>query len=283
MGLAVKKLNDHVKSGTAYTTNYALCQSNEDILIFGASEVSHSLITSQITDSLGFTCFNLGMDGTNIYYQYALLIEILKRHKPKIVIISTNVMHEDNKSSLAPLFPYYYDYQSVRKIVLDFEPNERYKLLIKGYAYNSLILSIIQGIIVQEPDTKGYIPLYQISKNLRFPNAPFKINITDKSLKYFEMFLRSCLNSGCEVYVIAPPRYVREVDNEMVQKINTLLGKYSIEYLNYCNDTTFLNHPAFFKDEAHLNHYGAPIFTNMVIKSIRQGLVSKDRSATYGK
>ena len=257
-----------MKSGTAYTTNYALKKSQEDILIFGASEVTHSLISDQISDNLQMSCYNLGMDGQNIYYHYVILTELLKRHKPKIVITSTFILQEDDMTTIAPLFPYYFDYQSVRDMVDEIEPNEKYKLLIKSYAYNSLLINVIQGYLSNEPNTNGYKPLFNVSKDMKLDATPFKINFSDKTLNYFEKFIQTCLNADCKVIVIDTPRYVEKIDLSENLKIRELLEKYSVNYLNFATDTTFLHHQDLFKDRTHLNNEGAIVFTKLIIKAL---------------
>ncbi len=272
IGFGFKKLHNQVKSGTVYITNYALKQSNDDILIFGASEVNHSINSLQISDSLGLKCYNLAMDGQGIYYHFTLLSELLNRHKPKLVIISTMGLHENKHVTLAPLYPYYTKFQSVRKTIEDIEPTEKYKLFIKGYAYNSLLLNVIQGNILHEPNTNGYTPLYTVAKNMHLDSNPFKIGITERTLQYYEKFILSCLNADCKVYVLDAPRYFSSNDMNENQKIRELLDKYSIEYFNYAADTMFINHPELFKDKTHLNHTGATIFTNLIIEKIKQDM-----------
>jgi hypothetical protein len=269
LGLAFDYYYNKVKSGTIYTTNYALKLSTDDILIFGASESTHSLISKQITDSLGLSCYNLGMDGQNILYQYALFNELLNRHRPKIIIISTVILNESEKTSLSPLFPYYSDYTSIKEIILDYDINDKYKLFIKGYAYNSMLLKIIQGNITTEPGTKGYIPLQSVSKNLIMDTIPFRIMPSTLTFKYFERFLAACRENNIKVLVIAPPRFVKGIDEAEKLQIINLLERYSLQYYDFTTDTTFNNHPELFKDGPHLNHKGAIIFTDIIIDIIR--------------
>lgn len=267
-GLAFKKLYYNVKSGPVFTTNYALRKCNEEILIFGASEVSHSLVSNQISDCLKMACYNLGMDGQSIYYQYAILNEILKLHKPKIVIVSTFVLHE-GKTTIEALFPYFYDYQSIKDIIEEIKPDEKYKLFIRSYAYNSLIINVLQGNILKEPLTNGYKPLYGIGNDIQVMPEPSKIGSSDRAFAYFEKFIQACLSSKCKVYVIDTPRFTKQIDISETDRIKVVLEKYSIKYLNFATDTTFINHPNLFKDKEHLNNNGAVILTNLIIDEIR--------------
>lgn len=271
-GYVIGKLYTRVKSGTIYTTNYALRESNEAILIFGASEVAHSLISNQISDSIGLTCYNLALDGQNITYQYATLNELLKRHKPKILILSTFMLNEKEKFTPSSLFPYYYDYPMIKNLIEEVDPSTKYKLLVKSYAYNSLLVKILQGNISNEPNTNGYKPIYDIGKNMKLSNKLYKLNITDKTLKYFNKFIQACKEVNCKVYVIDTPRYYAKNDKNQNIMIRKLLADKSVEYLDFAADSTFINHPEIFKDGTHLNHDGAKIFTGIIANRIKQDL-----------
>lgn len=269
-GLMLYRQFNQVKSGSIYTTNYALRASNEDIVIFGASEVSHGLISNQIRDSLDMTCYNMGIDGESIYYQYAVLRELLKRYHPEIVIISTNILHEDKRTTIASLYPYYYHYDDIRDVVREVESTEKYKLLIKSYAFNSLMIKLLDGLITEDSGTNGYKPLLAVNKNLQPKETPYRLNITDSSLKYFIKFLESCKEAECKVYVIETPKYRSNSDDAQNQMIKKLLEQHSVTYLDHADDTTFNNHPELFKDKPHLNNDGAVIYTNLIIEQIQQ-------------
>jgi hypothetical protein len=263
-GLVMNTLFFSQKSGTSYTSNYGIESCQEDIIIMGASEVSHSFISNQIADSLGMTCYNLGMDGNNIYYQYAVLSELLSRYKPKIVITSTNVLEESDRT-ITSLFPYSYKYKNIREFIYEIKPVEKYKLFIKSYAYNSLIIKIIQGNILKEPKTNGYRPLFALSKNLQYSPIPYTIGISDRTLKYFEKYVNLCLNAGCKVFIVETPKYQNTYNKAENDKIMSLIRKYDVEHISFQNDTTFINHSELFKDRTHLNDQGARIFTTKII------------------
>jgi hypothetical protein len=269
-GLAFKKLFNQVKSGTIFQTNYALRECNEDLLIFGGSEVVNGLISNQIVGSLGMTCYNLGRYRQNIYYQYAILNELLKQYHPKIILISTFVLTEEEKPEIGALYPYYYDYQSIRDIIKLIEPDAKYKLWIRSYAYNSLLINVLQGNIREDPKTNGYWPLFEVAKDMQLILTPFKINYSDRTLIYFEKFINACIKTNSTVYVIDTPRYFVNNDIGEKRKIRDLLKEYSVDYFDFSTDTTFINHPELFRDNYHLNNQGALIFTKFIIDKITQ-------------
>jgi len=262
-----------VKSGTIFTANYAIRDCKEDILLLGASEISHHFISNTIKDSIGLSCYNLGMDGLNIYFQYAVFQEIVKRHAPKILILSTNTLSDAEKQSVATiesLLPYCERYNAIKKMVIDADSTEKFKLLSNSYPYNSLIIKIFQGLIIKEPKTNGYEPLWGSGINLRLNTNPQRLNTTPKSINYFSDLVILAKKSGCKVYIVQAPRY--QINNSAEDQLlfTSLSDKHKVPFLNYLPDTKFTNHPEYFKDGAHLNNQGAEILTNMLIADLKK-------------
>jgi len=235
-----------------------------------------------ISDSLGMSCHNLGLDGNNIYFQYGVLKELLNRYTPGIIIISESIALEA-ESSVTSLFPYYYDFPGVKSTVLEIAPGEKYRLLSKAYMYNSLILKIIPGIIRTEPDNGGYSPLISGQNRMNYDLVPdtvyFKGKSTARSRSYYEKFVRLAVNSGCKVVILNAPRfsYVLYHDGSKIDKV---LEGDNVIYLEYENDPLFTGHSDLFYDEFHLTHQGAVILTNQIISDLRETIIeSKDISS----
>jgi len=272
IGTIFSKYYFKIKSGTIFTANYAIRDCKEDILLLGASEISHHFISNTIKDSLGLTCYNLGMDGHNIFYQYAIFQEIIKRHTPKILIISTNSLTDAEKKtggSIESLLPYCEGYPTVKNMVIDTDSSEKIKLLSKSHPFNSMAIKLIQGLINEEPKTNGYKPLWGNSINLELKTNPQKLNATPRSINYFSDLITLAKKSGCKVYILQAPRY--QINNSIEDQIlfTSLSDKYKVPFLNYLPDTIFINHPEYFKDGAHLNNQGAEILTNMLIGDLK--------------
>ncbi len=266
----LKKAFYKVKSGSIYISNYAFNKCKDDILFFGASEVTHHFNSNAIADSTGLSCYNLGMDGYGINYQFPLLQTILKRHTPKIIIISTSQL-SGKKIESSELYPYYSVSSNVKKVVDTFDVYDKYKLLIKSYAYNSMIAGIVEGMLSNESSLHGYIPLQGKSRVLTLNAAPEGLLATPKSIFYFDNFLKSAKASGALVYVIASPRYQINNKKEDSVLISAICQKNAVKFLDYLSDTSFINHPELFKDNPHLNYKGAAVLTNKVI-----AVISKD-------
>lgn len=274
LGHIYEPLYFKVKSGTIFNTVYGIQDSHEEILIVGASEVKHSIISKQIEDSLGLTCYNLGFDGNNIYYQFAMLREILDRYTPSIVVISTTITAED-ESTITSLFPFHKKYKRIRETIFEIAPVEKYKLISNAYAYNSVILDIIQGHTSPEPQTNGYKPLYSEKYNIAPETREFSIHSSPRTLEYFDKFLKLAVSSGCKVVVVNTPRCWYNSAHDHPSKIKELISHNQVLFLDYENDTSFLYHNDIFYDGVHLNHKGAEVFTSRFISDLKDNVKFK--------
>lgn len=276
LGTILSKMYFHVKSGTIYKVNYAFRSCNDDILLMGASETYHHLISNRIKDSLGLSCYNFGIDGEKIVYQYTLFEQIVKRHKPKILILSfTTIEDQEGATTVTSLLPYCKDYSDVKETVIENVPSEKYKLLSKTYPYNSLLFKIIQGNIAAEPKTNGYLPLTGTNPYLKLVTNPDKIEKTSRSINYFIKLIELAKRSGCRVYIFQAPRYEINSSREDQQLYTSICNTHNVTPLNYLSDTTFLNHRQYFRDHSHLNNPAAEILTDKIIVRLRDDLKNK--------
>lgn len=275
IGFGVKRMYSSVKSGTIHTLNYGFKGCNEEILFFGASEISHHFISNTISDSLKMSCYNLGYDGSGIFLHYPLFSSILKRYNPKIVIISASLL-EGKKIEIPNLYPYYYQYNDVKSIINELDSTDKIKLLLNGYLYNSMIINILQGFFVDGSKLNGYLPLYGNSKFMKLNLQPFSVPITKQSIYYFSKFIEIARSKGIIVYIMSPPRY--QISNYTLDKknINLICKRYGAKYVNYLNDTSFVNHPELFKDRPHLNDKGAKILTEKFIERLKYDLKNQN-------
>ncbi len=213
----------------------------------------------------------MGLDAHNIYYQYALLVEILERYTPYLIVITTDVIAEDERT-INSLFPFRKKYRTVNNTIFEIAPVEKYKLISNAYAYNSLIIKIIQGLIVPEPETNGYKPIFGSNPNLKREAADTMTYSSLRTLEYFDRFMNLAISSGSRVIVVNTPKYIDNSIYEETSKFKEFISRYNVVYLDYENDTTYINHPEIFKDKVHLNNLGAEIFTGNFISDLRNNV-----------
>lgn len=266
--------NYHLKSENInlQNANYGFLEPiSEDILFFGASEVSHSFVSNRVTKQTGLSSYNLASDGCGIYYQYPLLETILDKHKPKVILISAYQLTQDNSDYITRMYPYYNENKYVKNIVDSLHSREFAKLAFQGYVYNSQIIRIFDG---RNNNEKGYVPLPpRESKpnsldNLQLPpgdNYP----ISEKTKTYFTKFVERAVESGVTVYIYLPP-ILEKINEDYLNRVKSLTESTGAKLIDFSKDMSLLDRRELFNDRIHLNHEGAEILTDQFINVLKK-------------
>jgi len=267
VGKIYNSLYNRTQSGDYFSSRYGWEIANEEIIIIGASEVAHGFISNQISDSLDRSCVNLGRDGLNVYYHYALLNSLLDRYTPDCIIISTSII-EESTTSITGLFPYYKNAEIAKQVVLDVDNSMKYKLLVNSYLYNSTLLGLIQSNMIPANELNGYVPIYAKNRHLALDSIKYDHGSSGKTLEYFQKMIKLAVESGAKVFIVDVPKYQIAMESTELDILRQLTEPDDIIFVSYMNDTTFLNNPFYFKDRTHLKHNGASIFTSKVSDTI---------------
>ncbi len=277
-GAIIKHFYFRQTSGPEFVTTYSIEKTNADILIFGSSRANHHYYLGVFEQKLKMSCHNAGRDGFDIPYHYALLKAILKRYTPKIIILDLNSdeFHKIQGSydKLSALLPYYKDHPEIRRIVDLISKNEKFKMMSHIYPFNSTLSYIILGNTKynqkRRNEINGYVP---IKKVWRGPLNTYTISdnyeLDSVKIRLFESFIKDCCTAKIKIYVINSPYYAKFNNTDKSIEIGqNIAQKYSVPFYDFSNDSTFINHPDLFGDEAHLNYEGANKFSNIVIENV---------------
>lgn len=258
----------YVRSGDLYKINYALNESQDSIVIFGASEVSHHFISQLIEDKTGLKTFNFGIDGHGIYFQYAIINEFLKRNTPKTVILSTSGFY-DGKKNIGSLLPYVNNYQDIKSMVYHLDKTQAYFDKLNAFRFNSMALDVLTDIIRPNDNFKGFEPI--LSDTTKFNSFKKEyVRCIEKGEAFFqyEKLLKLISSYHVEnIIIVNTPKYVIDTCSNNYKLIEQLANKYNAEFMDYSSDPVFLEHPSLFKDPGHLNQKGAEVFTQKFILS----------------
>jgi hypothetical protein len=279
-GNILRNLYSNQKPGEIYRINYSMDSTRADILIFGASRANHHYVPENFLKRMNLSCYNTGRDGQIILYNYAILKSVLKRYSPKIAILdlSRDEFATDQQSydRLSALIPYYKTHPEVREIIDLRSPYEKFKMISHIYPYNSLIFSLIMGVIESHTKRKnvneenGYVPLTEpCYKHLIKDTSSGITDLDPIKIQAFESFVKDCHKSNIELYVVVSPLLVEYLHQNVSLKIAAgIAKKYDVPMFSFTNIPIFYNNDLFASDGTHLNDKGARIFTNMVIDSI---------------
>ena len=276
LGLAFYK----VFSSSDCTENYVHRQCDADVVILGSSRAKHHYVPSIITDSLGLSCYNLGGNGKNIYYQYANMQLLLTHHTPKIVIydcFSVDVQKADFKydfGSLSDLYPIYGRNNNVDTLIE--LQGMQYVSRIKCshlFRYNSRFIEYLTSH--QSGNNQGYEPLSgEYNKDLSIHYENENLVKDETKIAYMQKLIDICKDRNIQIVFSVSPRYVlNEIDAPMTKKyecVSTLCRENSVPFLYYELDNTFLSNGKLFRDVGHLNDKGARQFTKQFVGDLRK-------------
>lgn len=265
---------------------YALNESKEDILIFGSSRANRHYNPAILEEKLGLTCFNNGLDGRNIFYNYALLATAVERYTPKIVILDlldadySQTESNWNTDRLNVLLPFYGHNKYVDEVINLRSDYEKVKLLSALYPYNSAIVDIVKTRLLKKDLSfgyQGYLPAQSVGgmKNemdfVKFGESgladPLKIS-------YLQKLIRICDEKGITLIIILSPWYCQATQNAAL--LEEIANKNHIRFWNYTFHKEYLDKSLFY-DESHLNELGSSKFTEMIATRI-QNEIFQDES-----
>lgn len=267
-------------SGFLYRTTYAINETTADILIFGASKANHHYNTKVFEQRFKLSSYNAGRDGSSIFYHYAVLKSVLKRYRPKIIILDISRDFERKQEvyeRLSMLLPYYKTHPEIRSIIELKSKYEKFKMVSKVYPYNSMLFSIIVGNSNYNKDryldTRGYMPLLKTwNREIKKYIVP-DYELDTIKLKIYESFIKDCISSNIKLYIIASPDFINRQNAEKSNEFAKIIAqKHNVIFFDYSNDSMFINHVKYFADYTHLNDEGATLFSNLILDEIEKDM-----------
>jgi hypothetical protein len=267
------------KSGLLYRATYSMEKTNAGGLIFGSSRANHHYEPEVFKERLGLNFYNAGRDGNSIFYHYAVLKAVLKRYRPKMIVLDLNpqefIVNKDSYDRLSSLFPYYKSHPEIRPVVNLKSPLEKYKMYSGIYPFNSFLLTILIGNLdankERTQDIEGYIPLnnhltHEIKTNqipVTYETDSFKINV-------YKLFIAECKKFKVDLYIAASPNFIKSGYTDYSIRLGQgIAEKMHIPFYDFSRDSLFLNRSWLFSDPGHLNNDGAKLFSNNLIDSIQ--------------
>ncbi|MFH1119619.1 MAG: hypothetical protein V1775_07325 [Bacteroidota bacterium] len=264
------------ESGIHYRTAYSINTTTAEFLILGSSRATHHYVPDVFEECTGMSFYNTGRQGTGIFHQLAVLTAILKRYKPKVIILDYAGdfrLGDNTYARLSSLLPYYREHEELRWIVHLKSPWEKIKLLSEIYPFSSQVQQIILGNLefnkIKEKDDRGYVPL-----NARWQadidsvdNLP-EFGLDTLKIKAFRQLIRMAKGAGARVFIVRSPVFCKTTWNDDVEICIEQSKAEGVPFWDFSQDTLFLNHKHLFKDPGHLNHEGALIFSRIISDSI---------------
>lgn len=245
---------------------------SEDILILGSSRAARHYSPRILTDSLGLTCYNAGVDGAGIVLAFPLAELAVKRHRPSLIIYELtpefDLAKGDNLQYLRNLRPYF-SLPEIRSYIATLSTLESLKMRSALYRLNSSFFSLFKGLILEKPKTSdGYVPLNSTVGN---KNEIIETRPCDPDPVKLRL-LRSLVHLAEEhdiklVFTISP--IYRPVSTSDYHTIKTYIQSQGAIVIDQLTDPHFSSH-FYFADHSHLNHSGAILLTTSFILQLQK-------------
>jgi|GEM_PF-1976504 len=285
IGAVCKKLYKDSKDLFVSKLRYSMDSTKEDVLIFGSSRTGHHFIPEIIEQHIGLSVYNNGIDAADLLFSRIQLNETLKRYKPRLVVLESSPSSfyvPDARAGYKLLLPFYSRDTLIYNTLTKNHLFEKTKFISSIYPYNSTIGSLLKGMMKKEADLyKGYIPIYGtidtnglagiVDKSYTAANLPVE------HFAYLKDFIETCQRNQIMVIVISSPVFMvnRHHDN-MVKQFHSFCARFAgVRYIDYTRHESIYGKPHLFKDNTHMNHEGAKLFSETVAKEINQLIAGK--------
>lgn len=272
-------LGSSANGGLTRENYYIAKESLDDIIILGSSRAKHHYDPFIIEDSLGMSCYNMGLDGNGIILAYGRYKMLLERYTPKLIIyeVSTSFdiyKYDENTRYLTNLRQYY-DVEGVKNIVDQIiDEKEKIKMQSVMYRNNSKLLPAVIDNVINRNLQKGYVPLYRVMNEpvKDFVSKENVLEIDSAKLNLFESFICDVKSKDIGLILMVSPTYRgKDCENEYCEVIK-LCNKYNVKFV--CNNDMvgIVDDYRLFQDRAHMNNTGANKYTCEIIPFLREEL-----------
>ncbi len=259
---------------------YLFRESQEDVVIVGASVAINSIMPDLMCDSLGLSIFNGGCNAQNLIFFRCLIDGMLKQHTPQgvILVLQPEDFSYDDAARIQLLNPYYGKSAVIDSALVSQNHKEALFLKSSLYRYNTVWFRIfLQSLLPnEEMQNSGFVakrkPNY-LPTLLDEGDEPDSQYISELKRCYLEEIFAQLKSADVEVVVLFAPYYkIYPNHGNPVYKraIVDVCRKWDVEVIDDNQMDYFLERPELFYDNVHLNGDGAKVFTQMFLKQIKE-------------
>jgi hypothetical protein len=261
---------------------------NSELLIFGSSRAWIHIDPTMITDSLGISSYNLGIDGHNFWLQNLRYRELLKHNKkPKYIIFSLDYFTLKKNKDLynsEQFLPYMLWNQEVKEATICYNgfSSIDYEIpLLRYYGNYDAVETALRFSLgrLSNPITrvKGYQGRAEIW-NSDFDDAKasikrLEVTLDKLTIVLFENFLKECKSNNIKLIFVYSPEYVegqKFVSNrlQIMELYKKFSQQYHIPFYDFSNDSISYQ-KKYFYNASHMNKVGSELFTSQLIDKLK--------------
>jgi hypothetical protein len=252
---------------------------NKDIVIIGSSRGARNIIAGQIEDSLGLSCFNISYPGSDIEFHEFLLRTLFKfNKKPKYVILAVDAPSElQENSTIRFRFDRMYSlaiYNHINdEMISKGEKSLASKFLMlsrinrQNFTFSKKQFSKLDTIL-----DCGSMPIYESRKDIKFKydDSIYAYNEETElknKLLFFNKFVDLCSELNTKLIIVFSPNFSRHITS-FEARMREVVGNRAA-FMLYDTENDIYKDKTYYYDSAHLNRFGAEIFTVELIKFLK--------------
>ena len=265
---------------------------NDDLLIYGGSRAWVHFDPQIISDSLGISTYNVGINGHNFWLQNLRHKLLLKyNEQPKVIIHSVDIMTLGKRPDLYNLeqfLPYMMDDTAMAAAISSYEGYTYLDFNLPLMRYSGKWKTVFSAMKMRfgsdnyTPDRiKGYQGK-EMAWNKDFEKAKseiseFSMELDSATVILFGKYIRECRDKNIRLIFVNPPEYIegqRFVSNrdEIVAVFNKFSKQYNIPFYDYSADSMSYN-TKYFYNSTHMNKDGAELFTRKLVMDFKRDSV----------
>ena len=285
-GAAMWWVNQHTKDITGPKIRHLMTGVDADVVMLGASSCNLHYVPSIMSDTLGLSVYNGGIDASdNIYAHYFVLRHLLLHSTPKVVVLET--MAPDCRTKLPPFrtlgfFAPYIGTEQVSDSLFRMAGTYWPYMISHLYRYNSKAVSNLLGLLVdkQKGSDNGYIAQGQPPA---FPQSleqdALQGSVDSLKLEYLQRLIDLCRKKEVKLVFSVSPKYVVYEDT-VYAPIREIAMRNHVPMLNYHESRTYQDFPDYFHDILHLWDKGARLYSSTFAHDLKHIIsVTPDISA----
>ena len=284
-GVFFRPLFRRQERGKYFTTSHAIEGSAESIVIIGNSHAAQHFNANRIIDSLQVSAFNFGNQWQSMLYYYPVLESVLLHHHPKLIILNLDpdelLYNPSSYERLSILLPYFHANSYIDSAISLISPLERYKAGSHLYRFNSTIGYVLlnlagnsygKSILSRGFDPQdGYLCKLNADEVLVLEDIADSSRLDNIKVRFLQQIINDCKKRNIHLLVTFTPVYKGEIrHNFAYHTLTSILSGNQVEFRNYYKDERFCNDCTLFNDQNHLNVQGANMFTDIIIREIKE-------------
>jgi hypothetical protein len=262
-----------------------------DALFIGSSRTYYHINPKIIDTVMKLNSFNAGIDGANLLETNLILNCYLASHPaPKYVIADLSTPAFDIQPSSVFNPNIYYPFLSNKIVFNTLKPYKRVNLLryfpflqiteCDDFLRQGAVAGLMGEIKPLAPQYKGYLESGRDTIPL-----PFRITylttdypVNKKGTDLLLNMINTCRAHNIKLIVTYSPVYNNhdeKMNPEFFPTLTKICDTTGTTFLNYREITLSQNH-RFFRDELHLNRFGADIFSRMLARDLNRMIFRAD-------